>query len=213
MSLQMFSLRCGGRGRERGPRGTYVLRVPSCSKIGYCCFVLRLCAARSTPNGRQRAGRSYKGNLRMGPPLAGEKVEKRRVCRVGRLTDLSESRHSGADSSGAFGRYSCLGVMVAQEFGARQSTRLWNATCTADCGPPERTPSRDKMFVVTAHSDKETHSAMGKNRKTEWGVVVGRAFGILVLVTGILFAAGLCTASPPPDNSVPSIFDPRSTAV
>jgi len=35
--------------------------------------------------------------------------------------------------------------------------------------------------------------------------------GILVLLVGILFAAGLCTASPPPDNPVPSIFDPHST--
>jgi cytochrome c oxidase subunit 2 len=47
--------------------------------------------------------------------------------------------------------------------------------------------------------------------KTDWGVVVGRATGIVVLLVGILFAAGLCTASPPPDNSVPSIFDPHST--
>jgi cytochrome c oxidase subunit II len=47
--------------------------------------------------------------------------------------------------------------------------------------------------------------------KTDWGVVVGRATGIVVLLVGILFAAGLCTASPPPDNPVPSIFDPHST--
>jgi cytochrome c oxidase subunit II len=46
--------------------------------------------------------------------------------------------------------------------------------------------------------------------KTDWGVVVGRATGILVLLAGILFAAGLCTASPQ-NNSVPSIFDPHST--
>src|SRR6266851_5522160 len=46
--------------------------------------------------------------------------------------------------------------------------------------------------------------------KTDWGVVVGRTTGILALLTGILFAAGLCTASPH-GNPVPSIFDPHST--
>src|SRR5258705_1197212 len=44
-----------------------------------------------------------------------------------------------------------------------------------------------------------------------WGVVVGRATGILVLLAGILFAAGLCNASPSDDNPVPSIFQPHST--
>src|ERR1700740_1201536 len=47
--------------------------------------------------------------------------------------------------------------------------------------------------------------------KTDWGVVVGRATGILVLLAGILLAARLCAASPLNANSVPSIFDPRST--
>jgi cytochrome c oxidase subunit II len=47
--------------------------------------------------------------------------------------------------------------------------------------------------------------------KTGWGVVVGRATGILVLLAGILFAAGLCYASPSADNAVPSIFQPHST--
>lgn len=42
-------------------------------------------------------------------------------------------------------------------------------------------------------------------------MVVGRIIGFLVLLAGILFAAGLCTASPPGDNHVPSIFDPHST--
>jgi cytochrome c oxidase subunit 2 len=46
--------------------------------------------------------------------------------------------------------------------------------------------------------------------KTDWGVVVGRATGILALLAGILFAAGLCTARPH-DNPVPSIFDPHAT--
>ena len=48
-------------------------------------------------------------------------------------------------------------------------------------------------------------------QKTDWGAVVGRVMGILVLLAGILFAAGLCTASPRVDNPVPSIFQPHST--
>src|SRR5882762_8172978 len=47
--------------------------------------------------------------------------------------------------------------------------------------------------------------------KADWGVVVGRTTGILVLLGGILFAAGLCNASPSDDNPVPSIFQPHST--
>jgi cytochrome c oxidase subunit II len=47
--------------------------------------------------------------------------------------------------------------------------------------------------------------------KMDWGVVVGRATGILVLLAGILFASGLCNASPSDDNAVPSIFQPHST--
>src|SRR5712692_9566357 len=43
------------------------------------------------------------------------------------------------------------------------------------------------------------------------GIVVCRAMGILVLLAGILLAAGLCAASTPHDNPVPSIFEPRST--
>src|SRR6266481_557480 len=52
---------------------------------------------------------------------------------------------------------------------------------------------------------------MVEKHKTEWRVIVGRVAGILVLLSGILLAAGLCNAASPPDNSVPSIFDPRST--
>jgi cytochrome c oxidase subunit 2 len=51
---------------------------------------------------------------------------------------------------------------------------------------------------------------MGKDRKTEWGMVASRAIGILVLVAGIFLAAGLCNASPGSDNQGPNIFDPRS---
>ena len=38
-----------------------------------------------------------------------------------------------------------------------------------------------------------------------------RAMAVLLLLAGILLAAALCTASEPPANSVPSIFEPRST--
>ena len=38
-----------------------------------------------------------------------------------------------------------------------------------------------------------------------------RAAGILLLVLGLLLAAGLCTAAAPADNPIPSIFDPQST--
>ena len=64
---------------------------------------------------------------------------------------------------------------------------------------------------MTSHSYKQAHSVTTKNLRIEWGVVLSRAIGILVLVAGILFAAGLCSASAPGDNRVPSIFDPRST--
>ncbi|HTA59749.1 MAG TPA: cytochrome c oxidase subunit II [Candidatus Baltobacteraceae bacterium] len=46
---------------------------------------------------------------------------------------------------------------------------------------------------------------------TEASVVAGRAAGILLLVLGLLLAAGLCTASAPSDNPIPNIFDPQST--
>src|ERR1700731_3945653 len=40
---------------------------------------------------------------------------------------------------------------------------------------------------------------------------VTRAAPSVVLLAGILLAAGLCTASSPNDNPVPAIFQPRST--
>jgi len=52
---------------------------------------------------------------------------------------------------------------------------------------------------------------MVEKHKTEWRVIVVRATGILVLLSEILLAAGLCDATTPADNSVSSIFDPRST--
>jgi cytochrome c oxidase subunit 2 len=42
-------------------------------------------------------------------------------------------------------------------------------------------------------------------------VVVGRATGILALLVGIFFVAGLCYASPNDNHAVPSIFRPQST--
>jgi cytochrome c oxidase subunit 2 len=50
----------------------------------------------------------------------------------------------------------------------------------------------------------ETHS------NADWRAIVSRVAGILVLLTGVLLAAGLCTASPS-ENPVPSIFEPHST--
>jgi cytochrome c oxidase subunit 2 len=47
-------------------------------------------------------------------------------------------------------------------------------------------------------------------QKADWAVIVSRATGIAVLLAGVLLAAGLCAAAPH-DNSVTSIFDPRST--
>ncbi len=51
---------------------------------------------------------------------------------------------------------------------------------------------------------------MTNKHKTEWKAVAARVTGVLVILVGILLAAGLCNATPP-DNSVPSIFDPHST--
>lgn len=47
-------------------------------------------------------------------------------------------------------------------------------------------------------------------QKADWNAIICRTAGVLVLLVGVLLAAGLCTASPS-DNPVPSIFDPRST--
>jgi cytochrome c oxidase subunit II len=44
-----------------------------------------------------------------------------------------------------------------------------------------------------------------------WVKSLSRLAGVLVLLGGILLAAGLCTASPPGDNPIPSIFEPHST--
>lgn len=45
----------------------------------------------------------------------------------------------------------------------------------------------------------------------DWGTIVGRATGVLVILAGILLGAVLCMAGQQPPNPVPSIFDPHST--
>jgi cytochrome c oxidase subunit 2 len=48
-------------------------------------------------------------------------------------------------------------------------------------------------------------------RRLDWRKMVSRAAGILVLLAGLLLAAGLCVADTPADHPVPSIFEPHST--
>src|SRR6201984_270922 len=48
-------------------------------------------------------------------------------------------------------------------------------------------------------------------RKADWRAMVSRVAGVLVLLAGILLAAGLCVANTPTDHPVPSIFEPHST--
>jgi cytochrome c oxidase subunit 2 len=43
------------------------------------------------------------------------------------------------------------------------------------------------------------------------GPFLGRLLGLLVLLAGLLLAAGLCVASTPADHPIPSIFDTHST--
>ena len=52
---------------------------------------------------------------------------------------------------------------------------------------------------------------MTNKHKTDWKAIAARVTGILVILTGVLLAAGLSTASPPGNHPIPSIFDPRST--
>src|SRR5260370_3369657 len=49
-----------------------------------------------------------------------------------------------------------------------------------------------------------------KMHKADWPAIISRATGVALLLAGVLLTAGLCTATSH-DNSVPSIFDPRST--
>ena len=52
---------------------------------------------------------------------------------------------------------------------------------------------------------------MEKRYVGQRGAVIGRVTGVLVIIAGILLAAGLCMATPHADNPVPSIFRPHST--
>jgi len=54
------------------------------------------------------------------------------------------------------------------------------------------------------------HSESGKHQRL-WVKSLTCFAGVLALLAGILLAAGLCAASPPTDNPVPSIFAPQST--
>ena len=47
--------------------------------------------------------------------------------------------------------------------------------------------------------------------KADRGAIVGRAVGLFVLLTGVLFAAALCNASARSDNPVSTIFESHST--
>jgi cytochrome c oxidase subunit II len=46
--------------------------------------------------------------------------------------------------------------------------------------------------------------------QVDWSAIISRVAGVVLLLAGVLLAAGLCMASPQ-NNSVPSIFDPHST--
>jgi cytochrome c oxidase subunit II len=48
--------------------------------------------------------------------------------------------------------------------------------------------------------------------RLDWRQMISRAAGILVLLAGLLLAAGLCVAGTPADHPVPSIFEPHATA-
>src|SRR6267154_2346271 len=48
-------------------------------------------------------------------------------------------------------------------------------------------------------------------READWRAMVSRVAGVLVLLAGILLAAGLCVANTTTDHPVPSIFEPHST--
>jgi heme/copper-type cytochrome/quinol oxidase subunit 2 len=47
-------------------------------------------------------------------------------------------------------------------------------------------------------------------RSADWPAIISRVAGVVILLAGVLLAAGLCMARSQ-DNSIPSIFDTRST--
>jgi len=63
----------------------------------------------------------------------------------------------------------------------------------------------------SAANGKDVKRMSDNSNDVDWKIICGRMAGVLVLLAGILFAAGLCLADSPKDNSVPSIFEPRST--
>jgi hypothetical protein len=63
---------------------------------------------------------------------------------------------------------------------------------------------------VTTRRDQKLPAAMAQKYKSEGGTLLSRATGVLAILAGILPAAGLCTASPQPNNLVPSILRPHS---
>lgn len=54
-------------------------------------------------------------------------------------------------------------------------------------------------------------SVLKARPKTDWVVIARSVAGLFIFLAGILLAARLCAASPPPGNPVPSIFEPHST--
>jgi cytochrome c oxidase subunit 2 len=89
--------------------------------------------------------------------------------------------------------------------------RDWKAAFAAYRERPRSGVRNDLRESAASYGMAKPGKMHRTTHETDWGVVVGRATGILVLLAGILFAAGLCAASPPSDNPVPNIFDPRST--
>jgi len=64
--------------------------------------------------------------------------------------------------------------------------------------------------MLWASESPEQNMRRARHR-TEWLLVIGRFAGALVLLTGLLLTAHLCSASSPADNPIPSIFDTHST--
>jgi cytochrome c oxidase subunit II len=89
--------------------------------------------------------------------------------------------------------------------------RDWKAAFAAHRETSRSGVQNDLRESAASHGTAGQMKMHRTTHKTDWGVVVGRTTGILVLLAGILFAAGLCNASPSDDNAVPSIFQPHST--
>jgi cytochrome c oxidase subunit 2 len=114
----------------------------------------------------------------------------------GNSSRRQEERNSRVAVIGKGRDWSKLGSLLGDQGLGRDSTQQEKSTLP--CDGPGGAEEDLKRMRETMH-------------KTDWGAVVGRAMGILVLLAGILFAAGLCAANPSSGNPVPSIFQPRST--